>query len=133
MVDFQAKVGRWTRQVKERSEEALRAIALAAEARVKELTPVKTGNLRANWSVVTSADAVAKASGAPRSEAATARLGQKIYLINPVEYARRVEYGFTGADALGRQFNQAGAGMVAQTMAELPGIAKKIVREIKTS
>ncbi|MTH96418.1 HK97 gp10 family phage protein [Roseibium sp. RKSG952] len=41
-----------------------------------------------------------------------AQLGDTIYGGFVAAYARRTEYGFTGVDSLGREYNQTGRGMV---------------------
>lgn len=51
-VDFAVSVERWCQKANAMGDEAFRAIGEAALERVKELTPVRTGNLRANWQCV---------------------------------------------------------------------------------
>jgi hypothetical protein len=105
----------------------LRVIATDAVNRVKELTPVDTGFLRSNWTVMLPGDVEPIAGRVPDPVAALqrARVGQRITIINPTVYARRIEYGFVGEDSLGRHYHQQGHHMVAQTLAELPSIAER--------
>lgn len=126
-VDFAVSVRRWVEQAKGRAQDAFQATAMDAAGRVKELTPVKTGYLRANWVDLTSLSALPKPSMAATigGSIRNAKLGDTIYVVNPVAYARRIEYGFVGEDSLGRRFNQHGRGMVAQTVTELPAIAQR--------
>ena len=56
--DFSAQVGAWCDLVGARARVAFLAIAYAAQTRVKELTPVDTGYLRANWQIVRGDQAV---------------------------------------------------------------------------
>ena len=186
MVDFATSVADWVAQAKGRGDAALRMIAADALSRVKELTPVRTGYLRANWQAsfddqvlpvdrekpaVTAAEIAGNVTGslvggkagaaigtavAPgvgtavgavagsviggltggeiASSAAKqgdpltdAKAGDKIFIVNPVVYARRIEYGFRGEDGNGRSVEQQGRGMVRQTVAEMPAIAERAV------
>ena len=58
------------------------------------------------------------------------RIGDKLIVLNPVVYARRVEFGFVGEDSRGRYFSQAGRGMVQQTVVEVPAIAERATLRI---
>jgi hypothetical protein len=130
--DFDIAVDRWIAKARRKSQAILVGVALAAEARVKELTPVVTGNLRARWSVEVRSGLSSSESGV--KQVRDAELGDTIRIVNGAAYARRVEYGFVGTDSLGREYNQAGAGMVAQTVKELPQIARRVRRNLdKTS
>jgi hypothetical protein len=53
-----------------------------------------------------------------------AKAGDVVIIVNPTAYARRIEYGFTGEDSLGRYYNQPGHHMAQQTVAEMPAIAQ---------
>jgi hypothetical protein len=57
-------------------------------------------------------------------------VGEVLIVLNPVVYARRIEYGFTGVDSLGRYYNQGGHHMVGQTMAEMPAIADAAIARV---
>lgn len=135
------EVTRFVEKAKARSNAALLAIAQDALARVKELTPVRTGNLRANWQVVAAGDEAevmrisAKATGtfAPPPENAAPlsfKIGDTLLIMNPVVYARRIEFGYVGTDTLGRSYHQDGRGMMQQVIAEMPKIAEKAVQRI---
>jgi hypothetical protein len=138
--DPSVSVRRWVEQAKGLSAQAFRAIAEDALARVKELTPVDTGYLRNHWSVTrqplsveTDGTRDANPQMALNLELAGAALGDVLYIVNPTVYARVIEYGFVGEDALGRKINRAGVGMVQQTVKELPQIADRAVRRIVRS
>ncbi len=133
MADFAANIKKWVDKAKDKGELAFRNIALAAVERTKELTPVDTGFLRANWVAVMSVDAIPKVGeiGPPKNEIMRAKLGDIIYIVNPVQYARAIEYGFVGQNKSGKYVNRPGRGMVAQTITELPQIADRVVNEIK--
>lgn len=237
MADFAVSVGAWVAKAKVRSDVAFRAIAAKALERVKELTPVRTGYLRANWQAsfdgdvkpidvamsgremagqaiqlgtvfikpfahmlaVNTAGAMVEGKGVgeaagsglgataawrlgpwvgslvssavgltPAGRAATivswagrlamgaiggavggqtgakiqgrhvkgtdplkeARVGDVIYIINPVVYAKRIEFGFNGTDSLGRNYHYHGRGMMQQTIVELPALAQGVVNDL---
>lgn len=127
---FTVDVSRFVAKAKQDMDGLFRAIALEALVRVKELTPVKTGYLRANFVATLDPQSVRAAPGGSNSEAAIAqaRAGDTIYIVNPVVYARRVEFGFVGEDSKGRAFNQPGRGMVQQVVTELTSIARRVAR-----
>jgi hypothetical protein len=104
------------------------AIAVELVNRVKELTPVDTGFLRSNWTVIKAGDAQPIAGAVPDPQTALAGLtpADRIMLINPTIYARRIEYGFVGEDKAGRNYHQQGHHMMAQAIAELPIIAERV-------
>jgi hypothetical protein len=56
--DFSSQVGAWCDLAGARARVAFLAIAYGAQARVKQLTPVDTGYLRANWQVVRGGQAI---------------------------------------------------------------------------
>lgn len=128
MVDFSVTVAAWVQRAKEQSDAAFRAVVMDALARVKELTPVKTGYLRSQWSVIFPGD---QPTPNDLSAIDRAKAGDVLQVVNPVKYARRIEYGFVGTDAKGRAFNQPGRGMVQQTVKEIPLIATKAVDRVK--
>lgn len=193
MADFSVSVSQWVTKAKAKGDVALRMIAADAVARVKELTPVRSGYLRANWqasfddevlpidgdrgdtfNATEVAGSVAGAmvgqaigqaigsavapgvgtviggatgsiaggviGGATASSArregnplTEAKVGDKIFIMNPVKYARRIEYGFSGRDARGVMQDQKGRGMVQKTVSELPAIAAKAVDRLARS
>lgn len=49
-----------------------------------------------------------------------ARIDQIVWIGLGAAYARRLEFGFVGKDALGRSFNQSGFGFVAKAVKKLP-------------
>lgn len=133
MADFAEDVSRWVDRRRRDADETFRTIATDVVNRVKELTPVKTGFLRSNWTAIRKGDAEPIPGRVPDPFLAlqTARIGDTISVINPTVYARRIEYGFVGEDKLGRHYNQQGAHMMQQTMSELPTIAEKTVARIQ--
>jgi hypothetical protein len=132
MADFSVDVSDWVAKARERADEAFQAIAFDLLRRVQELTPVDTGFLRSNWTALRPGDTepvAGRVSGAS-DVIDSLRAGEIVVIINPVIYARRVEFGFVGQDSLGRNYNQPGRHMVAQTMAEAPQIAEAAVARL---
>ncbi len=129
MADFSVDVASWVDKALMRAEEAFQATAEGAVNRVKDLTPVKTGYLRANWTAIHAEDAEPTPGSVPDPMEAisTAPLGSTLVVLNPVVYARRVEYGFVGEDSAGRHYNQPGRHMTQQTVSEMPSIAEAAV------
>lgn len=132
MEPFEVQVRRWVEKAGRQAEAAFRATAEDAASRVKELTPVRTGYLRANWTAIRPGDAEPVEGRTPPTDELIARLrlGDKIIILNPVKYARRVEFGFIGEDSKGRAFSQQGRGMVQQTVKEIPRLAQAATRRI---
>jgi hypothetical protein len=132
MADFSEDVSRWVNQAGAHANALLRTITMDAVNTVKAHTPVKTGFLRSNWTAIIKGQEIPVAGRVPDPAKAimTARVGQVIVILNPTVYARRVEYGFVGEDSAGRHYNQQGAHMVAQTMAEMPVIAARALARL---
>ncbi|MDL5036846.1 hypothetical protein QRD40_10860 [Comamonas sp. Y6] len=90
--------------------------------------PFESGNLAR--SLVASTQGMPKTSTAPTAGAtvgvviATLKLEQPVWLGYQAIYARRQNYGFVGADKLGRVFNQQGAHFVEYAIEMWPIIVK---------
>lgn len=132
MADFSTDVSAWCDQAKGRANAVFRAICFDTVARIQSHTPVDTGFLRANWTAMAPGDTEPVAGRAPPAGDAISRVevGQVLTILNPVVYARRIEYGFVGEDSLGRRYNQPGRHMVAQTLAEMPEIAAAALQRL---
>lgn len=131
-LEFSVAVEQWVEAAKARSDLAFQAIALDVVNHVKSLTPVNTGYLRANWTIVRNNDPIPLPGRVPRPEEVIEhiRAGDRILIVNPVVYARRIEFGFVGQDSRGRNFDQPGRGMAQQTMAAMPEIARRAVQRV---
>lgn len=57
-----------------------------------------------------------------------ATLKDTIYFTWTAAYAARMEYGFTGKDSLGRQYNQAGNGFLRLAVQQWPTIAAQVAK-----
>lgn len=101
-------------------------------SRIKLRTPVDTGRLRASWTITdgiqTVANPLAAGQYGPEAPPQLSRdrtiVGRSWTIHNPMPYARRIEYGFTGQDRLGRSYQQSPAGMVRTTLIEFNGILR---------
>lgn len=119
---FVQAVNKWTRETEERSEQAFRNGALDFYDALAAATPVLTGNLRNSLVATTNGNTTTVTgpgnnpndstyrSGAETSIAniMSAKIGDKISYMYNATYFRRLNYGFTGYDSLGRYYNQAG-------------------------
>jgi hypothetical protein len=126
---FAVDVRRWVDKAKGNVDAAYQATAMLALARVKQLTPVRTGFMRASWTIV-SGDSAASVAGGDEGAIdtiANLKAGDAISLVNPAPYAMRINFGFVGQDSLGRHYDQKGRHMVEQTMAEMPALAQQAV------
>ncbi|QRF90886.1 hypothetical protein CLH39_11870 [Alcaligenes faecalis] len=63
---------------------------------------------------------------------ATLELGQPVWIGYQAIYARRQNYGFVGADSLGRVYNQAGSYFVEGAIANWQQIVAKAVAELQS-
>ena len=87
--------------------------------------PVKTGNLARSVVVDTKEPQVIDVLAKQQDFSlgiAEIKPGDTIYIGYQAKYARRLNYGFTGADSLGRTYNQAGYGFVEAAAAKWPTI-----------
>ena len=64
---------------------------------------------------------------------ATLAADQPLWIGYTANYARRTNFGFVGADSLGRVYNQAGNYFVEGAIAEWGNIVAKAAKELQTS
>lgn len=86
--------------------------------------PVKTGNLARSVVVSNKPPTVIEglATGDYSLGIAAIKPGDTVYIGWQAKYSRRLNYGFVGADSLGRVYNQAGYGFAEATAAKWPAI-----------
>lgn len=86
--------------------------------------PVITGNLARSVTVDTKPPTVIEglATGDYTLGIAAIVPGDTIYIGWQAKYSRRVNYGFVGADSLGRTYNQSGAGFAEAVATKWPSI-----------
>lgn len=117
MADFNVQISQWVEKADGNVVGFIRAFVLRMVERIKSYTPVETGRLRASIQAV------------PEPEHWNG--GEPIVIGTNVEYARRVEYGFSGVDSLGRRYHQTGAGMFTRAAAESDDVAEQALSDIK--
>lgn len=127
MVSFAEQVGAWAKETEDRMDAVYaRWIELLAdELRLTHQyggrLPHVTGNLMR--SLLGSTSAMPDEAEGPFTGwdvgllTATIKYGQDVWLGYQAVYARRMNYGFKGADKLGRVYNQEGYHFVEQTIA----------------
>ena len=117
--DFSFALDRWADQIEGRAK--LFAIALAENlvSYIQDRTPVLTGRLRASIQ--------------PTKPLSDWQPGEPIVIGTGLDYARRIEYGFTGTDSLGRHYVQKGAGMFTQAAANFDEIVEMTLEQIGTN
>lgn len=130
---FSLDIRAWCDKVKDRADLVVRKVALDVGSRVVLRSPVDTGRFRANWQYgvgqinTATLEAVDKSGqssiGRIAAGAATARLGEVIYVSNSLPYALRLENGWS---------KQAPAGMVALTVAEFQAAVDRSVSAAKS-
>ena len=133
---FNVIVDQWVDKAKSNLQAVFAGTVLDIVARLQELTPVRTGYLRANWTVVATDDATpitSQTAGADLSFAITdLKIGVRAVITNPVKYAARINFGYVGPDKLGRHYHQEGRHMVEQTISEIPQIVKAVIARVNT-
>lgn len=95
---------------------------------IQERTPVDTGFLRGTLNASLNSPKPVD-HGSPNA-IAKASLKDSIFLTFSTNYAMRIEYGFDGADSLGRVYHQKGAGMVRLSSQNWDIHVKKAAREV---
>lgn len=116
---FSLNIAAWCEKAKDRADLVVRKVALDVGSRVVLRSPVDTGRFRANWQYGVGAPVVKITETFDKSGqetiarigtlAATARLGDVIYLSNSLPYALKLEGGSS---------KQAPGGMVGLTVLE---------------
>lgn len=95
---------------------------------IQERTPVDTGFLRGTLNA--SLNAPQPVDVGSTIAIARASLKDSIFLTFSTDYAMRIEYGFEGADKIGRIYNQRGAGMVRLSAQNWDTHVKKSAKEV---
>lgn len=88
--------------------------------------PVKTGNLARSVVVSNTPPTVidGEATGDISAGIAAIKPGEMVYIGWQAAYSRRKNFGFVGADSLGRVYNQSGYGFAEATAAKWPEILR---------
>lgn len=128
---FSGDVDAWAEKTQKKLEMAVRKIAMSVFREVILMSPVDTGRFRGNWQVAinsipqgtleiddkSGAISISKAD----AEAMKLEVGESIYLINNLPYARPLEYGHS---------KQAPQGMVRITVRRWKPIVEQVGRSL---
>lgn len=127
---FTLAIDKWIAKAKQAPQDVVLETIQDINEEVVEMQPVITGTLRRSWYAGIgripegiqggNADPV----GSMNIVAQGLEPGQTYYAVNRAVYARRVEFGFVGADSLGRVYNQTGRHTVSAVMTRAPAIAE---------
>ena len=129
---FALNIAAWCEKAKDRADLVVRKVALDIGSRVVLRSPVDTGRFRANWqygvgqpntAVLETVDPSGATSiGRITAGAASARLGDIVYLSNSLPYALKLEAGSS---------KQAPGGMVGLTVLEFQAAVDRSVAATK--
>lgn len=143
MATFAQQVGSWANS----SERRIRAVhKRSLEKLAMEMTrtkaeggnvPFQSGNLYRSFVASTSGlpkTSTSRSSGSNATAViATLPTSSPIWFAFQAAYARRQNYGFVGADSLGRVYNQQGHYFVERAIAMWPQIVKDAVQELRSN
>lgn len=143
---FAAEVDDWVRATKERIEAVFHMAVEDLAEEVVAKAPIDTGFLRHSFQASGSQMPIIRADAKPAEGAqypadagpinlviSNVPLGGTVYLGFIAAYALRIEYGFVGQDSLGRNYNQAGRGMVRLAAQNWPWIVDEAVSRAKAA
>jgi len=139
---FLQAVNKWTKETKERSEASFKAGLKDFSTELTETTPIDTGFLRSSLVVgvkgsVPSGPNAEYGSSYNSTRISNAidsvKLGDRVVFIYGATYARRLEYGFTGIDSLGRHYNQAGRFWITAAGQKYRSIMRRAATRLRNS
>ena len=99
--------------------------------------PVETGNLEK--SQVASQEAMPKESEGPFNGSnlgavvATMDISKPLYIGYTTAYAKRMNFGFVGADSKGRVYNQEGNHFIERAIAMWPQLVEAAIKDVKSN
>ena len=94
--------------------------------------PIDTGFLRNSFVAALNGSTALQGPNAYEFAVSAAELGDTLFGGWTADYARRMEYGFVGTDALGRNYNQRGFGFVAHAAANWVQIVEGNAKRLRT-
>ncbi len=140
---FTESINAWVSQTKERIDAVhARSLELLGEELAKTKgeggkLPFLTGNLAR--SLLASKQGMPNVADGPFAGsniglvAATLKADETVFIGYQAIYAARMNFGYVGADSLGRVYNQQGNYFIEGAVAEWPNIVKNAVTDIKGS
>ncbi|QHG70159.1 hypothetical protein [Ensifer adhaerens] len=144
-LSFAAQVSEWVKQEQAREAAVLRTAAQMVANDVRITTaqggrmPFDTGNLKnslmASTTAMPTVDQGEKEypdnTGSIELMIADLSIGETLYLGFQAAYGPRMEYGFVGADSLGRVYNQQGFGFVEAAAQDWPQTVKRAEEQVR--
>ncbi|WOC14978.1 hypothetical protein [Pseudochrobactrum sp. MP213Fo] len=119
MGEFTTQVNAWCDLVLRRYLVVLRTATQFMVEAVQDDTPVISGILKASMAVTLN-DPIPMDQDAATPDMNVAlgsvAIGDTLYATYTAEYAARIEYGYTGSDRLGREYDQKGHGMIQHNL-----------------
>lgn len=140
---FLKAVNQWVKETDERMDNAFQNISLTFYYRMRDATPVDTGNLRDSLVAYVNSQGQPVTVTGPNSETVRSgesqsignilnlKVGDKVSYVYNATYARRLNYGFTGFDSLGRYYNQPGRFWIEQVGSQYRTIAREVATQLK--
>lgn len=131
---FSADLSAWAARVAGRVDELARQSVQETARQVVVATPFDTGFLATSWQPSIGAEPRTNppSKGADYSAvAAGVTAGSVFWMVNNAAYARRLEFGFVGEDALGRYYNQPGRFYVRGVVARWAQIVDAQARDLR--
>ena len=130
-MSFTSQLKAFTDKTEKNGDKIFRGTVIGLFSKIIKRTPVKTGRLRGNWQTDINKPKVGEVSrlgqGAALSEvvseAGKARLGDSIYMVNNLPYAKAIEEGHSKI--------QAPVGMVRVTLIEFERELKRQAQAVK--
>lgn len=134
---FRKQVGNWVAETEKRSMAVLKQSAQDVVSRAQKSRddggrmPVVEGNLRNSLIVALNGSSVGKGKDSYINAIPLMKAGDELFIGWTAEYARRVEYGFQGADKLGRVYDQDGAGFFRGAVEKWPHFIMRNARRLR--
>ena len=138
MASFSAQVRNWNDKAKRNFSLVHRSAVQKLYQGVVEDTPAVTSNARRSWALSTTAMPQIDQTGEVRFDTppdiglsiAGLPAGTPVYIGAQAVYVPRLNYGFTGTDSLGRQYNQAGRMFVERNAERWQEYVDQAAREV---
>jgi hypothetical protein len=139
---FSNAVNKWTKETEERIDRAKKAGLKDFRDALLVATPIDTGNLRASLQTSPQGGITAGPYQEYGSDYNISSSNAVIDSLPPdgrvsfvyrAPYARRLEYGFTGVDSIGRHYNQAGRFWIKHTSARFVSIMRAAATRFKNT
>lgn len=134
---FKQQVGAWVSESEKRllavQQQSIEEVVTRAQRPIEEggSMPVVTGNLRKSLIVAINGMKAGKGEESHINAIPLMRPGDTVFIGWTAEYARRMEYGFTGTDSLGRSYNQQGYGFLRQAVQKWGQIVRDNARSFE--